>query len=217
VLGEAAAGASATRWFAQRAILSPRFVGAHGVWLDEEEIAALRGADAALVHCPGSNLKLGSGLADVGQWKAAGLRRGLGSDGAPCNNRLDTLHEMSLAAGIARVKRPADPLTARDVLALATCEGARALGLERRIGSLEPGKQADVIVMDAAAPHWAPNEALDPYATVVHAARAADVRLTMVAGRTLYRDGRWSTLDPERVVAEARAEARGLVRRMEAA
>jgi len=99
------------------------------------------------------------------------------------------------------------------VLALATCEGARALGLGATTGSLERGKQADVIVVDHTAPHLAPNETLDPYTTLVHAARATDVRLTMVAGRILYRSGTWTTLEPERVASEARAEARGLVLR----
>jgi cytosine/adenosine deaminase-related metal-dependent hydrolase len=204
---------TAARWFAERDLLSERFVGAHGVWLDEDEIDALKDADAALVHCPGSNLKLGSGFADVRQWKDAGLRRGLGSDGAACCNRLDTFHEMGLAAGIARALHPDRPLSARDVLALATREGARALGLADAIGSLEAGKQADVAVVGASGLHQGPNAAADPYATIVHATRASDVRLTMVAGRVLYRDGAWTTLDAARALADARAEADGLLRR----
>jgi 5-methylthioadenosine/S-adenosylhomocysteine deaminase len=213
----AAVGDTAARYFAKRDVLSPRFVGAHGVWLEDDEIAALGKADAALVHCPGSNLKLGSGLANVRRWRAAGLRAGLGSDGAACNNRLDTFHEMSLAAGLTRVLEPARPLAPRDVLALATCDGARALGLGDRIGSLEPGKQADVALVDVRGPNAAPSAERDPYTTLVHACGPRDVRLTMVAGRVLYRDGAWSTLDPERAVADARAEALGLLRRTEAA
>jgi 5-methylthioadenosine/S-adenosylhomocysteine deaminase len=228
---EAAVATSAARYFAKRDVLSPRFVGAHGVWLEDAELGDLARAGAALVHCPGSNLKLGSGFARVAEWRRAGVRCGLGSDGAACNNRLDAFHEMSLAAGLSRALNgsgaagsgaargsggaPAAPLSARDVLALATCDGARALGLSDVTGSLEVGKQADVIVVDAGAPHQAPNAELDPYATIVHATRPTDVRATLVAGRVLYRAGNWSTLDPERVVAEARAEARGLVRRAE--
>ena len=206
---------TAARYFARHGVLSGRFVGAHGVWIDDAEIGLLARAGAALVHCPGSNLKLGSGLADVRAWRRAGLRCGLGSDGAACNNRLDTFHEMSLAAGIARVKQAVEPLSAREVLALATRDGARALGLGETTGSLEAGKQADVIVVDVSAPHHAPNESADPYATIVHAARASDVRLTMVAGRVLFRDGAWSTLDAARAASDARAEALGLVRRAE--
>ena len=210
---EARVATTAARYLGRCGVLSGRFVGAHGVWVDDEELGLLARADAALVHCPGSNLKLGSGLAGVRRWARAGLRRGLGSDGAACDNRLDTFHELSLAALITRALEPTDHLTAREVLELATCEGARALGLDRTTGSLERGKQADVIVVDHSAPHLAPNETQDPYATLVHAARVTDVRLTMVAGRILYRGGEWSTLDPGRVVAEARSETRELVRR----
>ena len=190
-------------------------MGAHGVWLDKVELGLLARADAALVHCPGSNFKLGSGLADVKSWKRAGLRCGLGSDGAACNNRLDLFHELSLAAGVTRVQHPDEPLSAREVLSLATRDGARAIGLGDATGSLEAGKQADVIVLDTSASHHAPNAEADPYAAIVHAARAADVRLTMVAGRVLYRGGEWTTLDAARAAADARAEARGLVRRAE--
>lgn len=213
----AAVGATAAHFFAQRDVLSGRFVGAHGVWLEDDELAALQKADAALVHCPGSNLKLGSGLAHVRRWREAGVRCGLGSDGAACNDRLDTLHEMSLASGVSRVVDPAQPLDARDVLALATCDGARALGLADAVGSLEPGKQADVVVIDATGPHVAPNGAHDPYGAIVHAARASDVRLTMVAGRVLYVNDAWQTLDAERAIPDARAEVQGVLRRMAAA
>ncbi len=210
-----AVGTTAARYFAARGVLGPRFVGAHGVWLESDECESLHAADAALVHCPGSNLKLGSGFAHVRRWKDAGVRCGLGSDGAACNNRLDTFYEMSLAAGISRVLDPARPLSAREVLELATRGGAEALGLGAVTGSLEAGKAADVIVVDASAPHLAP-ESPDPYATLVHGTRATDVRLTMVAGRTLYRAGSWTTLDATRAAAEARAEMRGLLGRAEA-
>jgi len=208
-------GTTAARHFAKLELFSPRFVAAHGVWLDDEELRLMKKHDAALVHCPGSNFKLGSGLADVRAWREHGIRCGLGSDGAACDNRLDTFHEMSLAGGIARVKHRDAPLPARDVVAMATCDGARALGLGDSTGSLEAGKQADITVVDISAAHHAPFGERDPYVTLVHAARAGDVALTVVAGRVLYERGAWSTLDPERAVADARAEGRGLVRRAE--
>jgi cytosine/adenosine deaminase-related metal-dependent hydrolase len=221
-----AVATTAARFFVGRGVLSPRFVGAHGVWLDREERDLIARADAALVHCPGSNLKLGSGLAWVRAWKAAGIRCGLGSDGAACNNRLDTFHEMGLAALVSRVRPAAagsgetpeagafsPALSAREIVALATCDGARALGWGEAIGSLETGKQADLVVIDVSGPHHGPDPERDPYTTLVHAARASDVRLTAVAGRVLYRGGSWSTLDPAAVIADARAEARGLARR----
>jgi 5-methylthioadenosine/S-adenosylhomocysteine deaminase len=213
----AAVGSTAARYFATHELLSPRFVGAHGVWLEDDELAAMKSADAALVHCPGSNLKLGSGLANVRRWRAAGIRSGLGSDGAACNNRLDTFHEMSVAAGLSRVLEPARPLAAADVFALATIDGADALGLAGRIGSLETGQQADLAIVAADTPQAAPVAERDPYTTLVHACRPSDVKLTMVAGRVLYRAGTWTTLDAGRITATARTEAQALVRRMEAA
>jgi 5-methylthioadenosine/S-adenosylhomocysteine deaminase len=221
---EAAVAASSARYFAAHGVLGPRFVGAHGVWLEPDELALLRAADAALVHCPGSNLKLGSGLAHVRAWRDRGIRSGLGSDGAACNNRLDSFHEMSLAALVSRVRHVTGPggpgvpgpLSAREVVALGTCDGARALGLGATIGSLEIGKQADLAVVDVRAPHHAPASEGDPYTALVHAARASDVRLTVVAGRVLYRDGAWTTLDPEAVRAAARAERSGLLKRASA-
>jgi 5-methylthioadenosine/S-adenosylhomocysteine deaminase len=214
---QAAVGRTAARHFAAHGLLGPRFVGAHGVWLDAEELTELGRSGAALVHCPGSNLKLGSGFASVRAWLDHGIRCGLGSDGAACNNRLDPFSELSLAAGVSRVKEPERSLSARDVLALATCDGARALGLGDRIGSLEVGKQADLIVVDRQGPHHGPAPEEDPYVALVHAARASDVRLTMVGGRVLYRDGEWTTMNPESVRADARNEARGLERRVDQA
>jgi len=213
---ERAVGASAARHFAARGVLSPRFVGAHGVWLDDEELGILKGHDAALVHCPGSNLKLGSGLAHVRAWCDAGIRRGLGCDGAACNNRLDALHEMALAGSVARARDAAHPLTPREVVALATREGARALGLERVTGMLAPGLAADVVVLDGGGVHLGPEPEADPYVTIVHSSRATDVRMTMVDGRILYRDGQWGTIDPDAALREARQERRGLLRRVEA-
>ena len=223
-VGKAVATTSA-RYFAARGVLGRGFVGAHGVWLDDEELGLIRSADAALVHCPGSNLKLGSGLANVAAWRRAGIRSGLGSDGAACNNRLDSFQEMGLAAMVSRVRSAeAAPsaggrgdrmpaLSARDTVALATCDGARALGLGDVAGSLEAGKQADLAVVDVSGPHHGPGQDDDPYTALVHAARPSDVRLTMVAGRVLYRDGAWTTLDPREARADARAERAGVLRR----
>jgi 5-methylthioadenosine/S-adenosylhomocysteine deaminase len=210
---EAQVGTTAARHLERKRVLDRRLVVAHGVWLDVEERGRIARADAALVHCPGSNLKLGSGFAAVAEWREAGIRCGLGSDGAACNNRLDPFHEMSLAAGIARARRPDRPIAAREVFAMATSEGARALGLDAAVGSLEPGKQADLAVVDVGAPHHGPDPLRDPYATLVHAARPDDVRLTMVAGRVLYHDRRWTTLDRAEVLAVARQEARALAER----
>jgi cytosine/adenosine deaminase-related metal-dependent hydrolase len=210
---KAAKSRHAAPYFQEQGILSERFVGAHGVFLDDEELQLMRRADAALVHCPGSNLKLASGLADVSAWKRHGIRCGLGSDGAACNNRLDTFTEMGLAGGITRVKHSGSPLSARDIVALATIDGARALGLAERIGSLEVGKQADITCVDVDTPRCAPFGAREPYAAIAHSANSSDVTLTMVAGKVLYDWGEWKTLDPLNVVADAHAQADALLAR----
>jgi 5-methylthioadenosine/S-adenosylhomocysteine deaminase len=208
-----AVGEHAAPYFARHGLLSERFVGAHGVWLDEDELRLMRDADAALVHCPGSNLKLGSGLADVAAWRRHGIRCGLGSDGAACNNRLDTFAEMGLAGGIARVKHRDAPLPARDIVALATIDGARALGMADRIGSLEPGKQADVICVDVTNSSCAPFGEENPYAALVHGAAANDVLFTMIAGKVVYELGTWTLLDPYDTVETAQDEAHALLQR----
>ena len=208
-----AVGSHAAPYFAKHGVLSERFVGAHGVWLDDGELDLVRAANAALVHCPGSNLKLGSGLAEVKAWREKGIRCGLGSDGAACNNRLDTFFEMGLAGGISRVKHRDAPMAARDVLALATIDGARALGIADATGSLEVGKQADLAVTDIEGPYSAPFAAEDPYTALVFGACQRDVILTVVAGRVLYEREAWPTLDPNRTNSDARTEAMQLVRR----
>ena len=120
-------------------------------------------------------------------------------------------------SGVSRMKDPEHPLTAYETLALATCDGARALGLGDQIGSLEVGKQADVIAVDMKGPHLGPAPEDDPYVALIHSARASDVRLTMVQGRALYRDGEWTTLDSLSVLSNAWHEARGIERRVDAA
>lgn len=210
---QAAVKTTAPRYFARRGLLGPRFVAAHGVWLDESELDLLERADAALVHCPSANFKLGSGLADVREWKDRNIRCGLGADGAPCNNRLDTFHEMSLASHVARVTRPGRHLSAREVMALATRDGARALGLGDEIGSLEPGRRADVAMIDHTGVHVAPHATHDPYTTIVQTCHASDVVLTVVDGRVLYERGRFATLDLDRVRENALREGAALLER----
>jgi 5-methylthioadenosine/S-adenosylhomocysteine deaminase len=173
--------------------------------VDERERDLLAASGSKVTHCPGSNLKLGSGLAPVPEMTAAGICVSLGADGAACNNHLDMFGEMRLAATLQSVRSGPGTLPARQALWMATRNGARALGLEREIGSIEPGKKADLILLDAAASHIAPSP--DPFSAVVYAARPGDVRLTMVDGRVLVRDGEPVDLDAGGIAADARAEA----------
>jgi 5-methylthioadenosine/S-adenosylhomocysteine deaminase len=170
-------------YLAKVRLASPRLCAAHCVWADDRDQQLLADHDIKVMHCPGSNLKLGSGIAPVPEMRARGITVSIGADGAACNNRLDMFEEMRLAAVLQAMRRQPGALPARDVLWMATRAGARTLGLEHEIGSLEVGKKADVIVVDRDRPHLAPGP--DPYSTLVYAARGSDVRTTIVDGRTL--------------------------------
>src|SRR5262249_47717913 len=159
-------------------VASPRLCVAHCVWVDDREQALIADHDVKVLHCPGSNLKLASGIAPIVELRARGVTVSLGADGAACNNRLDMFDEMRLAAVLQAVRRGAGALTAREALWMATRGGALALGLDSQIGSIEPGKRADLIVVDRDRPHLAPDA--NPYSTLVYAARGSDVRLTIV-------------------------------------
>jgi len=190
-------------------ISGPRAALAHCVWVDRDGIAALARQQTNVVHCPSSNLKLGSGIAPIPEMLAAGCRVAIGADGAPCNNRLDAFAEMRLAALIQKPRLGPDALPAVQALELATLGGARALGLESEIGSLEVGKCADLIAIDLGGPHAQPDDA-DLVSRIVYSARAADVRHVIVDGRIVVRDGELQTAD----VAEIRRAANAAAARL---
>jgi cytosine/adenosine deaminase-related metal-dependent hydrolase len=196
---------------ARYGITGERAVLAHGVQLTPEERQALATAKTRIVHCPSSNLKLGSGICEVHALREAGVVVGLGADGAPCNNNLDGWLEMRLAALLAKVRSGTTTLPARDVLRIATMEGARALGLSDRIGSLEVGKRADVIVVGRDAVHSSPG--LDVCSTLVYATQSRDVRHVFVDGEHVVKHGELLTLDAPRIASLARAEAPKVARR----
>jgi 5-methylthioadenosine/S-adenosylhomocysteine deaminase len=204
-------GHSNLEYLASTGLATPRLCTAHCVWVTESEQALLAERDVKVLHCPGSNLKLGSGIAPVVEMRAHGISVSLGADGAACNNRLDMFDEMRLAATLQAVRRAPGALTARDAVWMATREGARALGLEAEIGSVEPGKRADLIVIARDRLHLAPDA--DPWSTIVYAARGTDVLLTMVDGEVLVRDFAPTQFDPAEVAAEGTRAAAELVRR----
>lgn len=192
-------------------IAGPRAALAHCVWVDAHEMARLARQGTSVVHCPSSNLKLASGVAKVPELLAAGCRVAIGADGAPCNNRLDVFAEMRLAALIQKPRLGADALPAGQVLELATLGGARALGLEAEIGSIAPGKRADLVVLDLREPHLHPVIG-DPVSLIVYAARASDVRDVFVAGRPVVLGHELVTIPVEDVVREADRAAAELER-----
>ena len=184
---------------------------AHCVHTEPHERELLRDKGTQVLHCPSANLKLGSGCAPVPEYLGAGINVSLGADGAACNNRLDMLTEMRHAALMQKPRLGPDALAAREVVAMATLRGARALGWDREMGTLEVGTRANRVLIDRTALTATPPS--DPATDLVYAHSAADVRLTMVNGEILYRDGRLTTIDEDALREEARRERARLVER----
>ncbi len=192
-------------------VLGPDLVAPHCVALTDDDIRLLRDADVKVVHNPESNMKLASGVAPVPRLLDAGVLVALGTDGPSSNNDLDLFAEMDTAAKLHKVTT-LDPtvLDATTVLKMATIDGARALGLDHRTGSLEPGKRADLIIVDTNAPHLTP--LYHPDSHLVYAARGSDVVTTIVDGRILMEDRQLMTLDEDAVMERAKEIAEAIRR-----
>jgi 5-methylthioadenosine/S-adenosylhomocysteine deaminase len=185
-------------------------LAAHCVHLSDGDIELLREKRVGVSHNPGSNLKLASGIARLPDLLRAGVVVGLGTDGAASNNNLDLLEEARLAALVHKgVSGDPTVVSAQQALFMATRGGAQALGIQDRVGMIQSGMHADVILMDFSRPHlWPPHNLISH---LVYAARAADVRTVLVDGRPLLLDGVLQTIDEERVMAETQARARRLL------
>jgi len=193
--------------------LAPLLV--HAIRVDAADIERMAACGASVAHCPAANARLGHGIAPLLALRAAGVCVGLGTDSVASNNRMDILEEARLAQLLQRAHRGSATVLPGDaLLRLATLDGARALGLAERTGSLEPGKDADLCAVRLTAAHARPLH--DPLAALFHSTRAPDVVLTMVRGRTLFREGRCYTLDVERMREDIEAVG-ARVRRVAAA
>ncbi|GAB4284694.1 MAG: hypothetical protein Kow0067_06740 [Coriobacteriia bacterium] len=192
-------GVSPVRYIYQWGILEvPDIMAVHCVHVDDEDIDVLAANDVAVAHCARCNLKLGMGIAPLHKFVDVGLRVGLGTDSPASNSTIDFFDEMRIGLLVQRgLGGEAGYYTAGRYMELATLGGARALRLEHEIGTLEPGKQADIIAVDLSQSHQAPTQ--DPPGALVHTANQEDVLMTMVAGRVLYEEGRFGTLDPDAV------------------
>ena len=190
------------RHLAGLGVLDHSLTAAHCVAVDEEDIDLLARAKVGVVHCAESNMKLASGVAPVERMLAAGVAVGMGTDGAASNNDLDLFGEMGTVAKLHKVHaRDPTAMPARQVLRMATAGSAASLGMEREIGSLEVGKRADMIVVDAGAPNALP--LYDPYAYLVYSARADAVQTVVVEGKVLMERRRLTTLDTDAIARRA--------------
>ncbi len=178
-------------------------IGAHCIWVDAGDVSMLKHFSVGCIHNPSSNMKLASGVMPVVDFLAAGHPIGLATDGAASNNSQDLFEEMDTAAKLQKIARM-DPraLPAVQVVEMATIGGARALHLDKLIGSLEPGKKADLIFVDTSGPHATPM--YDVYSQLVYALRGSDVRTVVVAGKLVMENHRMLTLDEEKTLYEAR-------------
>lgn len=188
-------GRDEIEYFDSEGLLETRLCLAHGVWLTGRHLARVADRRLSVAHCPSANLKLGSGIADIVAMRDAGLPVGVGADGAACNNDLDCLEEVRLAALLQALEHGPGALDGATALGLATDEGARALGLGDETGSLEPGKYADLVVLDGSRPELAAADDVDPHDLVTFSATRAAVRHVMAAGRWQVWEGELLHLD----------------------
>jgi 5-methylthioadenosine/S-adenosylhomocysteine deaminase len=179
-------GYSNVEFFVKRSIASPKLCLAHCIWVSETEIKMLADYNINVLHCPSANLKLGSGIAPVPTFLKKGVNVSLGSDGAPCNNNLNMFNEMKMASLIQKPLKGAGVISAEQVFHMATIGGARALGLENKIGSLEVNKKADLVVLDLNKVHCIPADNI--YSQIIFSAYASDVIHVMV-------DGKWTVFN----------------------
>lgn len=197
-------GTTPVQYLDKLGILGPDVLAAHCVWVDEADRKILAQRQVGCVHNPSSNMMLASGVAPVIEERAAGIAVGLGTDGpAGSNNDLDLMEEMDLAAKLQKItKMDPQALGAKATVEMATIEGARALHLEKEIGSLETGKKADLILIGLDAPNAVPM--YDVYSQLAYALKGNDVETVIIAGRVVMRDKKLLTMDEPAIIAKAR-------------
>ncbi|RTE09911.1 5'-deoxyadenosine deaminase [Paenibacillus whitsoniae] len=194
-------------------LANERLILAHCIWLDEEEKRIIHERGVHVSHCPGSNLKLASGIAETPDLLGKGISVSLGADGAPCNNNLDMFNEMRLAALIQKPAHGPTTMNAHAVFRMATIGGARAVGMEHEIGSLEVGKKADLAILDLNNFHVYPSFDVDPISRIVYSATRADVETTIIGGRIVMENRIMKTIDKAIVLPEANRAIQWLLKR----
>jgi len=193
-------------------MLGSNVVLAHVVWVDDEEIQLLAKTGTHVAHNPSCNMKLGSGLTPVAKMLKAGVNVGLGCDGGPSNDNYDLIEEMKIAAlGQALINMDPKAITAEEVIEMATIRGAKALGLDKEIGSIEEGKKADIILIDYWKPHLVPM--LNPVTHIVYAAQGQDVDTVIIDGKIIMQNRKILTVDEEKILEEAEKRGFNVIKR----
>jgi 5-methylthioadenosine/S-adenosylhomocysteine deaminase len=196
-------GATPVGYLDRLGILDPDTMLVHAIWVDEDDIERIRRSGASVIHAAQSAMKLASGIAPIERYLDLGIPTALGTDGSASNNTLDMFREMDITAKLHKIaNQNPTVLNSRVVIEMATIRAARAIGLDREIGSIEVGKKADIVILDAAKPHLTP--LYHPVSHIVYAGRGADVRDTMVDGKWLVRNGTCIAFDLAPVQMEVR-------------
>jgi 5-methylthioadenosine/S-adenosylhomocysteine deaminase len=195
-------------------LAAPNLVLAHCVWLNDMEKQIIRERGVKVTHCPGSNLKLASGISEIPDLLSHGIQVGIGADGAPCNNNLDMFQEMRLTALIQKVKHGPTVMDARTVLRMATMGGAEVLGLEKEIGSIEVGKLADLQLLDLDDFHTFPSYDVDLFSRIVYSATRGDVNTVLIDGKIVMEHKIVKTIDRTLVLKEADRSIKQLLTRL---
>ncbi|MDI6850883.1 MAG: amidohydrolase [bacterium] len=192
--------------------LSEKVIAAHSIWVENREFEVIKRNNVSISHNPESNAKLASGIAPVQEFLDFGINVSLGTDGACSNNNLDIIEEMRTASFLQKIKyMNPESLSARKVFKMATENGAIAIGLGDKLGTLRPGKWADITIISLSSPHMYP--VFDPYSHLVYVAKSSDVLATIINGKFIYEKGEYKTLDIEKVKKEIK-EIEDLAKRM---
>ncbi|MBI5216784.1 MAG: 5'-deoxyadenosine deaminase [Ignavibacteriae bacterium] len=195
-------------------VLSEKACLAHCIHLNENEVGILKNTRTNVAHCPSSNLKLGSGIANVPHLQSNSINVSIGADGAPCNNNLNMFQEMRLASLLQKPIHGPTAMPAQSVFQMAMLNGAKALGLEREIGSIEVGKKADIVLLDLNNVWNSTLPEKDMYSTIVYSATPENVDSVMIDGEWVYRKKEFVKIDQEKLVADSRSELTKLLDRV---
>lgn len=202
-------------YFDKMGILNEKFLAAHCIWTDDKDIKLMKEKDVKVLHCPSSNFKLGSGMMNLKKYLDNGINVSLGADGSPCNNNLDMLQEIRTTALMQNIINKPGDIEAYKYLELATIEGARALGLENEIGSLETGKKADLIILDLENEFhsWHLKEA-DIATQIVYSAQNTDIKTVIIDGKIVMEDRYINTFDKQAILENSTIEVQKLLKRI---
>jgi len=204
-------GMSPVEYLDEIGVLDERTLVAHCVWLSDDDIEILKKRNVKISHCPNSNMKLASGIAPVGKLLEKFITVGLGTDGSASNNNLDMFSEMSSASKLAKVSTlNPETLTARETVRMATINGAKALGIEKEIGSLEIGKKADIIILDFHKPHLTP--VYNYYSHLVYSVSGSDVQSCIIDGKIIMEGRKILSFNVEEVIQKVNEIAQGIMK-----